>query len=93
MPSKLSTNISKPIRPAPKQNTLSFPTIRPPSSSELLRRYRAVREKQILSGMATGFALHKQLESYEDVVASNFLPRVDAVSECLTKRSKITVLQ
>jgi len=44
-------------------------------------------------GMATGFDLHKQLESYEDLVASNFLVQIDAVSECLTKRSKITLLQ
>jgi len=52
-----------------------------------------IRARQILSGMATGFDLHKQLESYEDLVASNFLVQIDAVSECLTKRSKITLLQ
>jgi len=52
-----------------------------------------VRVRQILSNRATGFALHKQLESYEDLASSNLLPDIEVVSECLTKRSKITLVQ
>ena len=48
---------------------------------------------QILSGVATGFTLHKQLPSYENLACSNSLSVIPAVSEALQNRSKIMLLR
>ena len=48
---------------------------------------------QILSGVATGFTLHEQLPSYENLACSNSLSVIAAVSECFTSRSKIMLFQ
>ena len=53
----------------------------------------AIRELKILSGVATGFTLHKQLPSYENLACSNSLPVIAAVSECFTEPLKITLFQ
>ena len=46
---------------------------------------------QILSGVATGFALHKQLPSYEDLACSNSLPVIAHSVGVLYKSLKITL--
>ena len=48
---------------------------------------------QILSGVATGFTLHKQLPSYEKFECSDSLPVIAQCRSALQNRSKIMLFQ